>query len=58
MFVFELKVVNSEKTDTVAPLRFDEFQLALLLRILKSRNRELYELFNGYYDKVSERIEG
>lgn len=58
VFVFELRVVDNEKTDIVPPLKFDEFQFALFLRILKSRNRELYDLFNGYYDKVSERTEG
>lgn len=34
----------------------NEFQLATLLRILKSRNKELYIRLNRYYDYVSHNV--
>jgi len=55
VFIFELKVVNVKELE-IPPLQINEFQFAVLLRILKSRNKELYNLFNSYYDKISEAV--
>lgn len=55
MFVFEFRVMNSEALRELQPMRIDEFQFALMLRVLKTRNHELYQRFNRYYDVVSER---
>jgi hypothetical protein len=37
-------------------VNINEFQLATLLRILKSRNKELYIRLNKYYDNVSHNV--
>lgn len=55
MFVFEMRVMNRPEADNIPALEVDEFQFALVLRILKLRNRELHNKFNDYYEKVSER---
>lgn len=52
MFHFEIKPITKDrKTPTC---KIDEFQLATMLRIFKSRNRELFKLLNDFYDKVVE----
>ena len=53
MFVFELKLVNAECHRSVT---INEFQLATLLRILKSRNKELYMSLNKYYEEVADNV--
>lgn len=54
MFVFELKLVDSNHDFAV---RMNEFELATLLRIMKSRNKEMYNKLNGYYEDVSRNVE-
>jgi hypothetical protein len=51
MFVFELKIRDNPDSPKIY---LSEFQLAILIRILKSRNEKLYTIFNDYYTKVSE----
>lgn len=52
MFHFEIRMAIADKKSPVC--RIDEFQLATLLRILKSRNRELFQIMNDFYDSVVE----
>ena len=53
MFHFEIRLLNAD-SKKIPVCRIDEFQLATLLRILKSRNKELFDKLNGYYDAVVE----
>jgi hypothetical protein len=48
------KQINLELGSTYVYI--NEFQLATLLRILKSRNKELYSRLNKFYDDVSHNI--
>lgn len=54
MFVFELKLVDANHHYSV---RINEFELATLLRILKSRNKEMYNKINRYYENVTSNVE-
>ena len=54
MFVFELRLCNHKEEFAVT---INEFQLATLLRILKSRNKELYNRLNNYYEQVCDSVE-
>jgi len=38
-------------------IHLSEFHLATLLRILKSRNKELYDKLNRYYENVTSNID-
>jgi len=54
LFHFEMRVIS--KTSNPCPTcKIDEFQLATMIRIMKTRNRELYDIFNRFYDDVAER---
>ena len=50
----------SSKVDIVENdicVHVNEFQLATLLRILKSRNQDLYDKLDGFYDRVLGAVE-
>jgi hypothetical protein len=50
-----VRVISKTSNPVSITCKLDEFQLATLIRILKTRNRELYDIFNKFYDDVAER---
>jgi hypothetical protein len=54
MFLFELRLVNAKTK--LGAVTVNEFQLATLLRILKSRNKDLYNRLNKYYDDITHEL--
>jgi len=44
-------------TDNDVCIHINEFQLATMLRVLRARNRDLYDKLNLFYDKVSDVVE-
>jgi hypothetical protein len=52
MFVFEIRVLGNPERKEHA--KIDEVEFVRLLRILKIRNRKMYNEFNSFYDKVCE----
>jgi hypothetical protein len=55
LFHFEMKVISKTSIPICPACKIDEFQLATMIRILKTRNRELYDIFNKFYDDVVEK---
>ena len=41
----------------ITTVLINEFQLANMLRVLESRNRELYRRINEFYEKVTDAVE-
>jgi hypothetical protein len=54
VFHFIMKLI-SDARNPCPSCKIDEFQLATMIRILKTRNRELYDIFNKFYDDVAEK---
>jgi len=50
-----MRVISKTSNPVCPTCKIDEFQLATLIRILKTRNRELYDIFNKFYDEVAEK---
>jgi len=57
MFTFEIRVAN-EKMVRNESVKVNEFQFATLIRVCKTRNKELYEILDGFYDRVTEKTRG
>jgi len=60
MLVFELKLIGRTTAKGLARMasgcsvRISEWDMANMIRILKTRNQSLYTQLNGLYDKASE----